>query len=241
MNDSIRILETLRKYDSATIANVVELFDIRPNTAGYMKGAVRAIYPEMDPIIGFASTATFRSAYPTGANNAYQRLPAQLRAMQGIPGPKIAVIQDLDQPAAAATFGEVMCTAYQRFGCVGIISSGAARDIAQVRALKFPAFASSVIVSHGYSRLEDVDVPVQIDGLTVRPGDLLHADANGVVLIPAEIAEEVAGVCQDFVSVEQMVLDYLHAQEATIDGYQQCMETAIQRFGVISKKLRPGE
>ena len=122
-----------------------------------MRGQVRAIYPDFDPVVGFASTATFRSAYPTTAANVYQRLPAQLRLMEWeLPGPRTAVLQDLDQPAAAATFGEVMCTAYQRFGCAGIITSGCARDIAQVRKLKFPAFASSVIVSHGYSRLEDV-------------------------------------------------------------------------------------
>lgn len=234
MNDSSRLFEILRKYDSATIANVVELLDIRPHTAGYMKGNVRAIYPELDPIVGYASTATFRSAYPTRATNVYQRLPEQLRLMQEMPGPKIAVIQDLDEPPAAATFGEVMCTAYQRFGCAGIITSGGARDIAQVRKLRFPAFASSVIVSHGYSRLEDVHVPVQIDGLTVRPGDILHADANGIVMIPEDVVEEVAYLCKDFVGVEQTVLDYLQEKEATIDGYQKSVEAAIRRFGEMS-------
>ena len=238
MKNPTGIFETLRKYDSATIANVVELFDHRAHTAGYMRGAVRAIYPDLEPVVGYASTATFRSAYPSNAQNSYQKLPEQLRRMEEWPGPKIAVIQDLDQPPAAATFGEVMCTAYQRFGCVAIVTNGAARDIAQIRRMNLPVFASSVIVSHGYSRLEDIHVPVQIDGLTVNPGDILHADANGVVLIPDQILEPVAYLCEDFVAVEQNVLDYLHGKEATVDGYEKSVQEAIAEFRKIAAKLK---
>ena len=70
------------------------------------------------------------------------------------------------------------------------------------------------------------------------PGDILHADANGVVMIPTDIVEEVAGLCEDFVSVEQMVLDYLQRKDATIDGYQASVEAAIRRFREMSSKLK---
>ena len=238
MKDLSSTFEILRKYDSATVANVVELFHVRAQTAGYMKGSVRAIFPDLPPIVGVASTATFRSAYPTSAKNAYLKLPEQLERMQELPHPRIAVIQDLDQPAAAATFGEVMCSAYRRFGCAGVITSGAGRDILQVRRLNFPVFASSVIVGHGYTRLEDIHVPVNIDGVTVNTGDIVHADANGVVLIPREIVEEVAHLCEEFVATEQRVLDYLITDDATVEGFQKSVEAAIEDFGKMSMKLK---
>ncbi len=71
---------------------------------------------------------------------------------QATPAPRIAVIQDLDGIPKAATYGEVMVSSFQTFGFVGLITSGAARDIDQVRRLRFPCWASSIIVSHGYCR-----------------------------------------------------------------------------------------
>lgn len=91
------------------------------------------------------------------------------------------------------------------FGCVGIIANGAARDIAAIRPLGFAAFASSLRVSHGYGRSLDIHQPVQVEGLTVRHGDLIHADGNGIVNIPISIAEQVAMVCPHYVEAEELV------------------------------------
>jgi 4-hydroxy-4-methyl-2-oxoglutarate aldolase len=230
--------ETLRKYDSATVANVIELFRVRASTAGHVRGSVRAIYPDLPPIVGYATTATFRAAYPSDGPSVYDKFPEQLKEMGALPEPKIAVIQDLDDPPMAATLGEVMCRAYKRFGCVGIITSGGARDILAVRQLNFPVFASSIIVSHGYCRIEEVHTPVWICGLTVHPGEIIHADANGVVLIPNDIAEQVAGACEEFVAIEKVVMDYLERTDATPEGYLQAEKTAGDTFDQLSARLR---
>src|SRR3984957_15107112 len=133
-------LDLLRKFDTPTICNVIELYDLRPRTAGYLDRRIQACYPKLPPMVGYASTATFRSAAPPATGNVYSGLVEQGSAFGEIPGPPIVVFQDLDNPVASATFGEVMCTTYKAFGAVGLITSGAGRDLDQVEALHFPCF-----------------------------------------------------------------------------------------------------
>ena len=144
------------------------------------------------------------------------------QALHG-PGPYLAVFQDLDEPVRAATYGEVMATTFQAFGFVGLIASGAGRDLEQVRRMQFPCWASSIIVSHGYPRVEESGVPVVVGGLRVQPGDLLHADANGIIHIPAEIAEAVAELCGPFMQAEEITLSYLLQPNPTVEGYRQAV------------------
>jgi regulator of RNase E activity RraA len=213
----------LAQADSPTVANVIELFGIRSQVAGYANTALKALYPQLPPAVGYALTATFRAGYPAEAGSAYADMPRMIeRAMQG-PGPCIAVFQDLDEPTRAATYGEVMATALQAFGCVGLMTSGAGRDVEQVRRLQLPCWASSVVVSHGYPQIVELGVPVMIGGLRVQPGDLLHADANGLIQIPLSIAAGVAELCAPFMQAEEITLSYLRAPNPTVAGYRQAL------------------
>src|SRR5205823_3124186 len=206
---SIAVLEQLQRFDTPTICNVVELFDLRPRTAGYMDGRIKACFPKLPPMVGYASTATFRSAAPPRAGNVYAGLSEQVAAFADLPGPAVVMFQDLDNPVASATFGEVMCTTYKAFGAAGLITSGAARDLDQVEALKFPCFADGVICAHGYCHILQLNVPVHVGGVMVNPGDLVHGDCNGVTTIPNEIASAVAEACPEYMGAEAIVLDYL--------------------------------
>src|SRR6476469_2288641 len=98
-------LNLLRKFDTPTICNVVELFDLCPRTAGYMDARIVACYPKLPPMVGYASTATFRSASAPRSGNVYSGLDHQVESFAELPGPVVVVLQDLDSPVAAATFG----------------------------------------------------------------------------------------------------------------------------------------
>src|SRR5271168_4170210 len=74
-------LEMLRKIDTPTICNVVELFDLRPRHSGYVDGRIRACYPKLPPMVGYAATATFRSAAPPSSGNVYSGLDEQVAAL----------------------------------------------------------------------------------------------------------------------------------------------------------------
>lgn len=234
----------LRKVDSPTVANVIELFDIRSYVAGYTNLTLKAIYPKLPPAVGYAVTATFRAAYPAEKGDSYGGLPQLIADSMVTPEPRMVVFQDLDDPSQAATYGEVMVTTFKAFGFVGLITSGGARDLEQVDRLQFPCWASSVIVSHGYCRFSEVNVPVHVGGLQVRPGDLLHADANGIVNIPHEIAPAVAELCDPYIQAEEIILQYLRGSQPTVEGYGESVRMAKQRMGELrerAKKLWKGK
>ena len=125
-------LQALAKYDTPTICNAIELFDVLPRNSGYMNGSIKACFPKMPPMIGYALTTTFRSMSPPRGGDVYAGIDQQLSKFTEIPGPPVIVFQDLDEPVAAATFGEVMCSTYKTFGAKGIVTSGAGRDLDQV-------------------------------------------------------------------------------------------------------------
>ena len=113
-----------------------------------------------------------------------------------MPGPKIAVGQDLDDPPGlGAQFGEVTATIHQKLGCVGHITSGCPRDLDEVEALGFQLFGLNPCVSHAYVRLVEFGTPVVIGGVEIHCGDLIHADKHGVCLIPHEVAPRLAAAC----------------------------------------------
>lgn len=231
-------LDLLRRHDTPTICNVVELFDLYPRTAGYLDGRIGACFPKLPPMVGYASTATFRSAAPPRGGDAYTGLDQQVAAFASLPGPAVVVFQDLDNPPVAATFGEVMCTSYKAFGAVGLITSGAGRDLDQVEAIDFPCFTAGTICAHGYCHLPSIHVPVHVGGVTIHPGDLLHGDRNGVTTIPQAIASEVAHACGELAAAEAVVLDYLRAGNVTAKGFAEARQECKARIDALAGRLR---
>jgi len=228
-------LNKLARFDTPTICNIIELFDVRPRNVGFMDGRIRANFPEMPPMVGFASTAAFRSGAPPAGGDAYGSFIDQLRRFDELEGPAVMVFQDLDDPPVGATFGEVMCSTYQAFGSVGLVTSGGGRDLDQVRALKYPVFTGSTIPSHAYCHLLHIGLPVRVGGLVVVQGDLLHGDANGVTNIPPEIAADVADLAGPFVDAEKIVLDYVRGPgKKTPEGLAQARD----EFSAVIGKLR---
>jgi regulator of RNase E activity RraA len=231
-------LELLRKFDTPTVCNVIELFDIRPRTAGYMDARIQACYPKLPPMVGYAATATFRSAAPPRAGNVYAGLGEQVAAFAELPGPPVVVFQDLDDPVASATFGEVMCTTYKAFGAVGLITSGAGRDLDQVEALSFPCFTGGTLCAHGYCHIVQLNVPVHVGGVMVAPGDLLHGDRNGVTTIPGEIASAVAEACPEYMAAEAVVLDFLKAGRPDPMGFTAARNECRDRLEALARRLK---
>lgn len=200
-------LDKLRKLDTPTICNVIELFDVRPRNAGFMDSRIVACFPEMPPMVGFAATATFCSSAAPRQGDVYSTLDKQVERFNELSGPAIVVFQDLDQPTVGATFGEIMCTAYKSFGAVGLVTSGAGRDLDQVRRLCFPVFTNGTICAHGYSHIPQVHIPVHVGGIAVYPDDLIHGDCNGVTTIPHDIAAEVADAADEYVAAEMVIIE----------------------------------
>ena len=229
--------ETLRKlgqFDTPTICNVIELFDVRSRTAGYMNSTIKANFPEMPPMVGFACTAAFRSSAAPTQGDAYGSMEQQVELFASLGGPAVVVFQDIDDQPVAATFGEVMCSTYKGFGSAGLITSGGGRDLLQVQAIGYPVFTGSTICSHGYCHILHVGMPVHVGGLPVSTGDLLHGDANGVTNIPQDIAADIADITQEFVDAEKIVLDYVNGSGSKTPAG---LAAARKEYGAVVAKL----
>lgn len=231
-------LAELRQFDSPTVCNAVELWNLRPRNTGYMNETIKACFPGFPPMVGYALTSTFRSMAPPRGGDVYGSIGAQLDAFGAIPGPPVIVFQDLDEPCASATFGEVMCTTYQRFGAQGLITSGTGRDLAQVEGLNFPTFTNGAIAAHGYCHIISINVPITVGGMVIYPGDLLHGDLNGVTTIPTEIASEVPGVCREIATAEAIILDYLKESNVTVAGFNAARKECGDVINKLGKRLR---
>jgi len=231
-------LHLLAQYDTPTISNTIELFEVRARHEGYMDGRIRACFPEMPPAVGYASTAAMRCAFPRREGDVYGSLDEQVARFPELPGPPIVVFQDLDDPPVAATFGEIMCTTYQAFGAAGLITSGAARDLDQVRRLGFPAFSNGAICSHGYSHIVDLHRAVRVGGIAIHPGDLIHADANGVVTIPPDIAADVAQAAAEFAAAESHVLRYLQAGKPDVKAFAEARKAMMSDLAALGRRVR---
>jgi 4-hydroxy-4-methyl-2-oxoglutarate aldolase len=212
--------DQLRRYNTPTISNAIELFDVRPRHAGFLPHQIRCLLPELGPIVGYAVTSQTRATVPEPGEPKTDLLGDYLRYVAGVPGPKIAVGWDRDDPPGlGAQFGEVTATIHQKLGCVGHITSGCPRDLDEVRALGFQLFGLNPCVSHAYVRLVDFGSPVKIAGVEIRTGDLIHADKHGVCLIPLEIAPKLVEACREVERQERPLLESCRSEQFSLEEY----------------------
>ncbi len=201
------VLEALRRYDSPTLSNAIETFDVRPRDVGFASHEVRCMFPDLGVMVGYAATAAIRARGKASGDP--EPLWTHVRA---VPAPRVVVVQDLDEPPAhGALWGEVMANTFTALGCVGAVTDGCVRDLDEVRALGFHFFARGPGVSHAYVRVESAGEPVTVGGLTVSPGDLIHADQHGVLLIPAGIAAELPAAADRVIAAEQEFIRWLRS------------------------------
>lgn len=232
------VLEALAEYDTPTVCNVIELFNVRPRNQGYMNDTIKSCFPKLKPMVGFALTSTFRSMAPPRGGDVYASIDKQLAAFDELSGPPVILFQDVDEPTAAATFGEVMCTTYKEFGATGLITSGTGRDLDQVEAIDFPCFTAGTTCAHGYCHIVSVNTPVTVGGINIYPNELLHGDCNGVTTIPVEIASEVPDACKELMEAEDIILNYVRQENKTVAGFTEAREACGHQIAELGKRLR---
>ncbi|TMD55582.1 MAG: RraA family protein [Chloroflexi bacterium] len=205
------LLAALARYDTPTLSNAIETFDVRNRDDGYTSHQVRCLFPELPAVVGYAATVTVRSHEPP--LNALE--PAVLwRHVQSVTAPRILVAQDLDDPeGVGAMWGEVQATIFKALGCVAIVTDGVVRDLPEVQAMGLQLYAAGTTASHAYAHFESAGHTVTIGGLAVRPGDLLHADRHGVLLIPDGIAAQLPEAADKIIAREQKLVRWIRSKD----------------------------
>jgi 4-hydroxy-4-methyl-2-oxoglutarate aldolase len=197
--------ERLRKLDTCVVSNAIERFNVRLRNEGQVSGdAIHCVFPHLPPVLGFAVTARMKSTMEPTTGRAYYENMNWWHYMESLPKPRIMVVEDTDDyPGAGALFGEIHSVICQALDCVAYITNGSVRDLAGVEANGFQLFAGGVAVSHHYAHISEYGKPVEIGGLTISPGDLLHGDRHGVHVIPMQIAAEIPDVADELLREEE--------------------------------------
>jgi regulator of RNase E activity RraA len=208
-------LEKIQQFSACTISNAIEMFDVRPWNQGCMSPSVKCVFPDLDPVIGYAVTATISADSPAG--HRVER-PEWWEEILKVPAPRVLVIQDLDNPVVGSFWGEVQANLHKALGCVAAVTDGAVRDLDEVQELGFHFFSSCVSVTHAYVHLVDVSIPVKVGGLTVKPGDLIMGDKHGVLSIPPEIARDLPQAAKMIEDWEKNVISYCKSDDFTLEG-----------------------
>lgn len=196
-----------------------------------MRPGLHCHFPEIGPIVGYAATATFAAQQPAGERVDDQ---AYCEAVLTQPTPRISVAQDVDDEPIGALFGEVSSTVHKALGCVGHITNGGVRDLDEVREIGFQLISSCVQVAHAYVHLEDFAISVRVGGVTVNPGDLLHADQHGFCIVPLEVAPHLAEACRSIEEVEQPLLELARSSAFTVAKYSQARVELAQELAALS-------
>ncbi len=210
-------IEALKRYSTPTLSNAIELFNLRPRNLGFMSPEIRCIFPDLGVMAGYACTAMIMAGQPPAAGRQASRYPYWKSVLE-VPAPRVVVVQDLDQPPAVGSFwGEVNGNIHRALGCVGTVTNGGVRDLDEVHAMGFYFFASHVVVSHAYIHTVDFGIPVKVGGVVVNPGDLIHADKHGVLIVPQEIVRQLPEAVREVESKERKIIDLCQSKDFSIE------------------------
>ena len=209
-------LEALREFDTPTICNAIEGFGVRAKTTGYTDTSLRLrVSMEDKPMVGYARTGIISARYPADTRH-NEVMRAYYKQYDGFDQPQVAVIQDLDPQPVGSFWGDVQATVHRALGCVGTVTSGGVRDVAEVAKVGFYLFSREILISHAYIHMVEAGGTVEVCGMEVHPGDLIHADCHGAIVIPHEIAPRLAAACRQAVEAEDALL--LPCRKALSEG-----------------------
>ena len=203
------LLTLLRKVDTPTVCNAIEVAQGKRGFDGFTRGTMLCSAPEEPAIVGYACTAKIAAVNPPTepADAIKARRMAYYKYMADSPAPSVAVIEDTDYPnCIGAYWGEINTTIHKGFGLSGALTNGVMRDLGDVPD-GFPVVAGSIGPSHGFVHVQEIDTPVSVFGLVVRPGDLIHADRHGALVIPDDVIDQLEGAIHKLLSTERIILD----------------------------------
>lgn len=212
-------LAQLRRLGTCTVANTIETFGVRLRNEGFADRTIRCCTGGEQPVVlGYAATVRIRCSNPRKDGHAYIDRTDWWNYLLTIPAPRVVVIQDVDEvPGTGGFIGEVHANILKALGASGVVTNGTVRDLPEIEFLGLPVFAAGLAVSHAYAHIVDFGTPVEIGGLAIKPGDLLHADLHGVLSVPLEIAAEIPAAAATLLERERRVIELCHATDFSLE------------------------
>jgi regulator of RNase E activity RraA len=222
-------IEALRKIDTPTICNLLEMVAPERRGVGFTTKYLHCCFPNLPPMVGYAKTATIRAKEPgsLGGDDYMQVRFKYFDYVAAGPTPRVSVIQDLDdgQPGYGSFWGEVNSNVHKALGCEGVVTNGSVRDLDMI-APGFQFLAGVIAPSHAFVHLVHFDCEVNVHGMVVRSGDLIHADKHGAVVIPHGVADKVAGAFDLMSRREAVVIEAARSPDFTVEKLKAAFRTS---------------
>ncbi len=219
MNESL--LNLLKTVDTPTVCNAIEVAQGKRGFNDFTRGTMQCSAPGT-AMVGYARTARIRAVEPPSepAQAIKARRMAYYEYMSQGPRPGVAVVQDLDVPnAIGAYWGEINTNVHKAFGLSGALTDGVMRDLGDLPE-GFPVVAGSIGPSHGFVHVVDFDIPVEVNGMSVAPGALVHADRHGALVIPEDVIDALEQAVQQLFASERIVLEATKGQEIEFAAFE---------------------
>ena len=218
-------LDALRAWDTPTICNALEVVAPHRRATGFTIEHLHCLDPGLKPIVGYARTATFRSVEPSPlpADAVKAKRAAYYGYVASPPGPTVVVIQDLDpNPGFGAFWGEVNTAVHKGLGALGCVTNGSMRDLDDC-APGFQLLAGKVGPSHAHGHIVDFGGQVNVTGMTVGDGDIVHADRHGAVVVPREAVAKLPAAVELLTRREAVILAAARSEGFDIDTLKRAM------------------
>lgn len=220
-------IEALRRLDACTLANAIETFHERLRNEGFADHTVRCLFPHLPPMLGFAATIKIRGSSPPTTAGVYADRTDWWDYVVSLPAPRVVVVQDMaTRPGLGSLVGAVHMNILRALHCVGVITNGSVRDIPAAANAGFHFFAGSVAVSHAYTHIVEIGTPVEIGGLKIASGDLLHGDLHGIQSIPLDIAAQIPSVAAGITAQEQALIALCQSPEFSLEKLRAAVASA---------------
>jgi len=213
-------IDYLKTIDSPTLSNAIELLNVRPRERGFTPVGIRSLFPEFGIMCGYAVTAQVESATRMEPFT-IDTFIELYRLVEKSPKPAVIVLQEIGGFSEyAAHCGEVMATFFTRLGAIGLLSDCAVRDLEEVRRLGFRYFAQGSVASHANFRIVRSGIRVQVRGMVVNPGDVIHGDINGVITVPDVPMKQLCDAVDSIRRKEKAVMDFVRSDQFSLDGFK---------------------
>ena len=210
-------LSALGRLDTCTVSNTIETFEVRLRNEGFADSRVKCQFPDRSPVTGYAVTGRIRSSHMPPAAHSYFDRTDWWNYILSIPAPRIVVMEDVDdRPGFGAFIGEVHANILKSLECLAYVTNGAVRDLSAVEKLDFQLFAGNPTVSHAFAHIVSFGIPVEVGGLLVEPGDLLHGDRHGVLSVPSSLVPEIPAVASRLLEAERRIVELCQSAEFSL-------------------------
>lgn len=217
-------IEALAKFDTASVCNALEVLRPECRSNGFTKSPLIAARPGLQPVVGVARVGRIRAAEPPRGG-----VPDRVSWYEYVANadvPTMVVIQDMDDlPGTGSSWGEVHSEVHKALGAAGCITNGSYRDT-ELLADGFQILGGHVGPSHAHVHLIEFGQPVEICGMQVSHGDIVHADYQGAVVIPADCLAGLAAAVDLVARREKAILDVCRNPNFTLAKLKQALASA---------------